>query len=245
MTFVQSPGAAAKPPPRSLGARLRSWFFTGLVIFGPVAVTIYIAWWFVDTVDNWVKPLVPARYWPDSYLPFHVPGFGVIIAFVGLTLLGFLAANIAGRTLVRIGELLLDRLPIVRGIYKSAKQIFETLFSQSGSQFRKVGLVEFPFKGSWSIVFITSEPAQVVNDALPGAKDLTSVFLPCTPNPTTGFYFFIPTADLIELPMTPDDAAKLIMSAGLIQPEGQAMLAGMAKAARRGAVPETAQVSAR
>jgi uncharacterized membrane protein len=239
MTSLDSPGAHANShpaSPRSLIVRLRSWFFTGLVIFGPVAVTTYIAWWFIDTVDNWVKPLVPARYWPDSYLPFHVPGFGVVIAFVGLTLLGFLAANIAGRTLVRIGEMLLDRLPVVRGIYKSAKQIFETLFSQGGSQFRKVGLVEFPVKGSWSIVFITSEPAKVVSGALPGSKDLTSVFLPCTPNPTTGFYFFIPTADLIELPMTPDDAAKLIMSAGLIQPEGQAMLAGMAQTARKGVV---------
>src|ERR1700737_815829 len=106
-------------PTRSFGYRVRTWFFTGLVIFGPVAVTIYIAWWFIDTVDNWVKPLVPARYWPDSYLPFHVPGFGVIIALAGLTLLGFLAANIAGRTLVSIGEALLDRTPVVRGIYKS------------------------------------------------------------------------------------------------------------------------------
>lgn len=224
------PGPA---PPRSLGSRLRTWFFTGLVIFGPVAVTVYIAWWFIDTVDNWVKPLVPARYWPDSYLPFHVPGFGVVIAIVGLTLLGFLAANIAGRTLVSIGEALLDRTPVVRGIYKSVKQIFETVFSQSGTQFRKVGLVEFPVKGSWSIVFITAEPAAAVAEVLPpGAGDMTSVFLPCTPNPTTGFYFFIPTADVIELPMTPEDAVKLIISAGVVQPEGQAALAAMAQAAR-------------
>jgi uncharacterized membrane protein len=246
MSYVQSPGALPKPaplPPRSFVSRVRSWFFTGLVIFGPLAVTIYIAWWFVDTVDNWVRPLVPARYWPDSYLPFHVPGFGVVIAFVGLTLLGFLAANIAGRTLVRLGEMALDRLPVVRGIYKSAKQVFETVFSQSGSQFRKVGLVEFPIKGTWSIVFIASEPAIAVHDALPGAENLTSVFLPCAPNPTTGFYFFIPTADLIELPMTPDDAVKLVMSAGVVQPEGQAMLANMAQAARKGVLktPATAQ----
>jgi uncharacterized membrane protein len=246
MSYVQSPAALPKPatlPPRSFVSRVRSWFFTGLVIFGPVAVTIYIAWWFVDTVDNWVRPLVPARYWPDSYLPFHVPGFGVVIAFVGLTLLGFLAANIAGRTLVRLGEMALDRLPVVRGIYKSAKQVFETVFSQSGSQFRKVGLVEFPIKGTWSIVFIASEPAVAVHNALPSADNLTSVFLPCAPNPTTGFYFFIPTADLIELPMTPDDAVKLVMSAGVVQPEGQAMLANMAQAARKGALkaPAAAQ----
>jgi uncharacterized membrane protein len=225
-------GDASFTPPRSLGARLRTWFFTGLVIFGPVAVTIYIAWWFIDTVDNWIKPLVPARFWPDSYLPFHVPGFGVIIAIFGLTLLGFLAANIAGRTLVSIGEALLDRTPVVRGIYKSVKQIFETVFSQSGTQFRKVGLVEFPFKGSWSIVFITSDPAPAVAGVLPPGE-MTSVFLPCTPNPTTGFYFFLPASDVIELAMTPEDAVKLIISAGVVQPEGQAALAALAHSARQ------------
>lgn len=230
MTSELKPGGEFQ---RSLAARLRSWFFTGLVVFGPVAVTAYIAWWFVDTVDNWVKPLAPASLWPDSYLPFHVPGFGVVIVVIGLTLLGFLAANIAGRTLVSIGEAMVDRTPVVRGIYKSVKQIFETLFSQGGTHFRKVGLVEFPSKGSWTIVFISSAPAQAVADVLPASGDMTSVFLPCTPNPTTGFYFFVPTADVIELAMTPDDAAKLIMSAGLIQPEGQAALATIAQAARR------------
>src|ERR1700684_2261795 len=228
-------GSAA---PRSLGVRLRTWFFTGLVIFGPVAVTVYIAWWFIDTVDNWVKPLVPARFWPDSYLPFHVPGFGVVIAIVGLTLLGFLAANIAGRTLVRIGEAVLDRTPVVRGIYKSVKQIFETVFSQSGTQFRKVGLVEFPVKGSWSIVFITADPAPAVAGVLPPGE-MTSVFLPCTPNPTTGFYFFVPTSEVVELPMTPEDAVKLIVSLGVVQPDGQAALAAMAQAARRDKLQRT------
>ena len=149
-----------RPPlHRSLLARLRSWFFTGLVIFGPVAVTVYITLWFIDSVDNWVRPLAPASLWPDTYLPFHVPGFGVVIVIIGLTLLGFLAANIAGRTLVALYEAMLDRTPVVRGIYKSVKQIFETVFSQGGTQFRKVGLVEFPLKGSWSVVFISSDPA--------------------------------------------------------------------------------------
>ncbi|HLJ72804.1 MAG TPA: DUF502 domain-containing protein [Roseiarcus sp.] len=231
---------AAAASARSLGARVRTWFFTGLVIFGPVAVTLYIAWWAIDTVDNWVKPLVPARYWPDSYLPVHVPGFGVVIAFIGLTLLGFLTANIAGRTLVRIGELILQRMPFVRGVYKSVKQIFETVFSQGGSHFRRVGLVEFP-QGCWSLVFISAEPSQVIAGGLP-AGDHLSVFLPCTPNPTTGFYFFVPAEGVIELPMTPEDAAKLIMSAGLIQPEGQAALAAMAKTAKeaRAAAPQAA-----
>ena len=229
MTSAPQLGGA---PHRSPIARLRSWFFTGLVIFGPVAVTAYIAWWVIDTVDNWVRPVVPSALWPDTYLPFHVPGVGVVIVVVGLTLLGFFAANFAGRTLVALGEGIVDRTPLVRGVYKSVKQIFETLFSQSGTHFRRVGLVEFPMKGSWSVVFLSSDPAPVVAERLPDGG-MTSVFLPCTPNPTTGFYFFVPTADIIELPMTPDDAAKLIMSAGLIQPETQATLAGLAEAARR------------
>jgi uncharacterized membrane protein len=230
----------AAPLPRSLLARLRSWFFTGLVIFGPVAVTVYIALWFIDTIDNWVRPLAPASLWPDTYLPFHVPGFGVVIVMIGLTLLGFLAANIAGRTLVSLGEAMLDRTPVVRGIYKSVKQIFETVFREGGTQFRKVGLVEFPLKGSWSVVFISSDPTKAVADVLP-TDGMTSVFLPCIPNPTTGFYFFVPTKDIIELPMSPDDAAKLIMSAGLIQPAGHAALAAMAQAAKRAAPVSAAE----
>lgn len=220
--------------PRSLFARLRSWFFTGLVVFGPLAVTIYVAWWVIDTIDNWVRPLAPASLWPDTYLSVHVPGFGLLIVLIGLTLLGFLAANIAGRTLVNLGESLLDRTPVIRGLYKGLKQIFETLFSQSGTQFRKVGLVEFPQKGSWSIVFISSGPPPIVSAVLPETDEpMTSVFLPCTPNPTTGFYFFVPARDIVELPMTPDDAAKLVMSAGLIQPEAQTHLAALVAAARR------------
>ena len=128
---------------------------------------------------------------------------------------------------------MVDRTPVVRGLYKSFKQIFETVFSQSGDHFRRVGLVEFPMKGAWSVVFISSEPARAVAAALP-EQPMTSVFLPCTPNPTTGFYFFVPTADLIEIDMTPEDAAKLVMSAGLIQPEGQVALAAMARAAQLG-----------
>ncbi len=223
-----------KPAPfhRSLAARLRAWFFTGLVVFGPVAVTAYIALWVINTVDNWVKPWVPQSASPDDYLPFHIPGFGVVIALIGLTLLGFLTANIVGRSLVGISEAMLDRTPLVRGVYKGVKQIFETVFSQSGSQFRKVGLVEFPIKGSWSIVFVSSAPAEVVSGVLPGERPMISVFLPCTPNPTTGFYFFVPADEVIELPISPDEAAKLIMSAGLIQPEAHPALSALAAAAK-------------
>ena len=225
---------------RSLGARLRSWFFAGLVLFGPLAVTLYVAWWFVNTVDNWVRPLIPASFWPDAFLPFDVPGFGVAIVLVGLTVLGFIAANVAGRTLVGLGEAMLDRTPVLRGLYKSIKQIFETVFSQSGTHFRRVGLVEYPIKGAWSIVFLSTEPPSQIVAALP-PEPFTSVFLPCAPNPTTGYYFYVQTAQIIELPITPDEAVKLVMSAGLIQPDGAAALAAMASNARLAArLPEGA-----
>ncbi|MFI5015193.1 MAG: DUF502 domain-containing protein, partial [Hyphomicrobiales bacterium] len=119
--------------------------------------------------------------------------------------------------LLRLGEVVLGRMPLVRGVYKTFKQIFETIFSQSGTSFRKVGLVEFPAKGMWSIVFISAEPGGRVAERLPEG-DHVSVFLPCTPNPTTGFYFYLPKKDVIELPIPVDEGAKLVMSAGLIQP---------------------------
>jgi uncharacterized membrane protein len=217
------------PPPRppGFGARIRTWFLTGVVIAGPLAVTLWLVWWFTNTVDQWVKPLVPPELWPDTYLPVRVPGTGVLLAFCALTLLGFGAANLAGRTLIRVGETILDRMPIVRGIYKSVKQIFETVFSQSGSSFRKVGLVEFPGRGMWSLVFISTPPAGVVSNALPEGAHF-SVFLPCAPNPTTGFFFYLPARDVIEVPLSAEQAAKIIMSAGLLQPETQAALATMA-----------------
>jgi uncharacterized membrane protein len=227
------PGALFVPArPRGPGARLRNYFLTGLVIAGPLAVTAWIVWWFINTIDSWVTPLIPTVLRPDRYLPFHMPGVGVVVALVGLTLLGFLAANLAGRTLIRLGEAILDRMPVVRGIYKSVKQIFETIFSQSGTSFRRVGLVEFPAKGNWSVVFISSPPGGTVLDNLPGDEHL-GVFLPCSPNPTTGFFFYLPAREVVEIPMTPDDAAKLIMSAGLIQPEVQAKLTAFAEETKR------------
>ncbi len=215
-------------PHRHFGAGIRTWFLTGLVIAGPLAVTASIVWWFVTTVDNWIRPLIPQSLWPENFLPFHIPGLGVIIAFLGLTLLGFLAANLAGRTLIRLGERILDGMPVVRGIYKSVKQLFETVFSQTGTGFRKVGLVQFPGPGQWSLVFISTPPSGVVLEALPDSVEFISVFLPCTPNPTTGFYYYLPKSDVIEIGLSPEDAAKLIMSAGLIQPETQAKLGKLA-----------------
>ena len=220
------PGAAAGRVKPSARARLRTYFLTGLIVAGPLAITLYITWWFVNLVDGWMKPLVPARYSPDTYLPFAVPGFGLVIAFVGLTLLGFLTASLVGKSLLNLGEVFLARMPVVRSIYKGVKQIFETVFKQDGQSFRQVGLIEWPGEGLWSLCFIT-EPAQgALAEALPPA-DHVCVFVPCTPNPTTGYLVVMERSRVKEVDLSTDDAFKLLMSMGIIQPESRTPLPGV------------------
>ena len=218
-------------------ARFRKYFLTGLVVAGPVAITLYLTWWFVTWVDALVRPFVPIAYRPETYLPFGLPGSGLIVAVFALTMLGFLTANLIGRTLVDLGDRLLGHIPAVRAIYRGLKQVFETLFSGKGSSFRRVGLVEFPSPGMWSIVLISQPPSADLAQSLPGQEDHISVFLPCAPNPTTGFFFYVPKSKIIEIDMSAEDAATLIMSAGVVQPGSDpqkkiAALAGMANAAR-------------
>lgn len=205
-------------PARGVVARLRTYFLTGLIVAGPIAITFYLTWWFVTWVDGLVRPFVPIGYRPETYLPFGLPGSGLVVAVIALTLLGFLTANLIGRTLVDLGDRVLGRMPVVRAIYRGLKQVFETLFSGSGSSFRKVGLVEFPQPGMWSIVLISQTPSEDIAANLPEAQEYLSVFLPCSPNPTTGFFFYLPKSKVIEIDMSAEDAATLIMSAGVVQP---------------------------
>ncbi len=202
--------------------RLRNYFLTGFIVCAPLAITAYIAWSFIGWVDSWVKPYIPARYSPDTYLAFPVPGFGLIVALVLITLIGFLTANIVGRAIVNFGERLLGRMPLVRGIYRSLKQIFETVLSNKGDMFNQVGLVEYPRKDVWSLVFVAGEKETEIGEKLDKPGDpLIAVFMPCTPNPTTGFFFYLPRREVVELSISVEDGAKLIMSAGLIQPGEQ------------------------
>ncbi len=233
------PGAVPPDKPivhhQGIGSRIRNYFLTGLVVAGPVAITIWLTWSFITWVDGLVRPLVPTAYQPETYLPWKIPGTGLVIAFVALTLLGFLTANLVGRKLVELGERVLNRMPLVRSVYKGLKQVFETLFSESGSSFRTVGLVEFPAPGMWSLVFLSQPPSAEITAVLPNPEEHVSVFLPCTPNPTTGFFFYLPRSAVIELNIPVEAAAKLIMSAGLIQPDGgeaQKKLAAFAEAAK-------------
>jgi uncharacterized membrane protein len=218
----------------SFVGRVRTYFLTGLIVAGPVTVTLWLIWWFVTWVDNLVRPFIPGAYRPETYLPVHIPGLGLIIALFALTVLGFLTANLVGSRLVSFGESLLHRMPVVRPIYRTVKQIFETVFSSTGSSFRRVGLVEFPSPGMWSLVFLTQDPSPDIAKHLPG-KEHVSAFLPCTPNPTTGFFFYVPRGDVVDLDITVEEAMQLIMSAGIIQPGGsdaQKRLAAFAETAR-------------
>ena len=210
---------ALEPTSSHFGARLRGYFLTGLIIVGPVAITVYVAWWFINLVDGWVKPLIPQSYLPETYLPVNVPGVGLIVGILALMLIGALTANLFGRTIVSYGEMMLDRMPVVRGVYRLLKQIFTTIFSKSGTGFKRLGLIEFPRRGLYAVVFVSGEPPAEVKDKLGNGEKLMTVFMPNAPNPTTGFVLFMPAKDVTVLDMSIDDGAKLVISAGLVAPQ--------------------------
>jgi uncharacterized membrane protein len=216
---MQRDAVSAENRKRCMG-RLRNYFLTGFIVTAPLAITAYLAWSFVGWVDSWVKPYIPYRYNPDHYLPFAVPGFGLIVALLLITLVGFLTANFIGRSIVSLGERVLGRMPLIRSIYSSLKQIFETVLSNKNEMFRTVGMVEYPRKDVWSIVFVAGEKRTEINDKLDQNDDpLIAVFMPCTPNPTTGFLMYVPKSQVIVLDMSIEDGAKLIVSAGLVTPD--------------------------
>jgi uncharacterized membrane protein len=222
-----------KPFHHGMVSRLRNYFLTGLILVGPLYITVGLTWWFINWVDDLVRPFIPVAYRPETYLPGRIPGSGLIVALVGLTLLGFLTANFVGRKLVEASENILNRMPIVRPLYKSLKQIFETLFAKGGSSFRRVGLVEFPSPGMWSLIFVSNPASADIAARLPDGEHVAA-FMPCTPNPTTGFFFYVPRQDIIELDITVEAAMTLLMSAGMAQPGGseQQRLAALAETAR-------------
>ena len=194
---------------------LRRYLMAGLLVWVPLFVT-YLAFKFVLDLMDRLLPLLPASLQPDALLGFHVPGFGVILAFVVLLLTGLLVANLIGRTLVSWWEDLLNRIPLVRTIYSGVKGFTETLVSKSGGSFRKVVLVEYPRKGMWSIAFVTASELLEI-DRKTGVPQVC-VFIPTTPNPTSGFIFLVPAGELIELDMSVDSAMKMIVTLGVVAP---------------------------
>jgi uncharacterized membrane protein len=215
-----------KHEPRKIGffARIRGNFLTGLVIVLPVALTIWMVWSFIGFVDDRVLPLVPDRYNPLTYVDFNIRGVGVGIFLVFTTFMGAITKGIFGRQLVRIGEAIVDRVPVVRSIYNGVKQIVETITSSSDNNFEKVAMFEYPRKGIWAIGFVSrSTGAEIAEKS--SADSLYSIFVPTTPNPTSGFLLFVPQKDTVILDMDVEAAAKLIISAGIVEPPTAAEIA--------------------
>ncbi|WP_428516196.1 DUF502 domain-containing protein [Roseovarius sp.] len=224
------------PPPKKPGrfAGLRASFLTGIVVIAPVVLTIWLIWTLVGWVDGFVLPFVPDIYQPEylvnrfvlgntrpddaDWIHFNIRGLGVIVFLVFTLIVGWVAKGLIGRSLIRYGESLVDRMPVVRSIYSGVKQIAETVFAQSERSFEKACLIQYPRKGIWAVGFISTQAKGEVADKAQISEDMLSVFVPTTPNPTSGFLLFFPRSDVIELDMTIEDAAKLVISAGLVYP---------------------------
>ena len=219
-------------------AGTRNNFLTGLVVVVPVAITIWLIWTFVGWIDSWVLPFVPGKYHPDALLKYwfsdqswyiwltggedvrvNIRGVGVVVFLIFTIIVGWIAKGLIGRSFIAWGEGMVDRMPIVRSLYNGIKQIAETVFSQSQeAKFDKACLVEYPRKGIWAIAFISTKAKGEIDARIPQDEDIMSVFLPTTPNPTSGFLLFVPRSATIELNMSVEDCAKLVISAGLVYP---------------------------
>jgi uncharacterized membrane protein len=215
------PFAPGGPQERSGGTffgKIKTYFFTGLVIAAPIAITLWATYWFVALFDRWVKPIIPSIYTPEHYLPFSVPGVGLLFTLICITLIGALAANLVGRTVISYWDYFLNRMPIVRSLYKGTKQIFQTIVAQDGGTFRQVALIEFPRKGLYTLFFISREIDGGAIGLEPGRR-MYAAYLTTTPNPTSGFLYFFDVAEARILDMPVEDALKFIISCGLVLPD--------------------------
>jgi len=214
-------------------ARLRSNFLAGLIIVAPIGLTIWLIWTVVGWVDSWVWPFVPQAYQPEAVVNYllgrapgdeivvNVRGVGVVIFLTFTIIVGWVGKGLIGRSFIGIGERIVDRTPVVRSIYNAVKQIAETVFSQRDTSFDKACLVEYPRRGIWAIAFISTNAKGEIDAKLGDGEPVVTVFLPTTPNPTSGFLLFLPRRDVKLLDMTVEDAAKLVISAGLVYPNGK------------------------
>lgn len=201
---------------RSLAARLRNYFLTGIIVTAPISITLYVSWQFIAFIDRQVTPLIPPVYNPETYLPFGLPGLGLLVLVVMLIVIGAIAAGYVGRGLMRAGEHLLARMPVVRTIYSALKQVFETVFAEKSTAFREVVLIEYPRKGIWVIGFATGSTKGEVQNII--KDEVVNIFLPTTPNPTSGFLLFLPRKDVIFLSMTIEEGVKMVISGGVVTP---------------------------
>lgn len=206
-------------PARTILARLRNNFLAGLVVIAPVGLTVWLIWTVTGWIDGFVLPLVPNRFQPEQYIGIDIRGLGVIFFLLFTLFVGWMAKGLIGRSFIHWGERVVGRMPVVRSIYNGLKQIAETVFAQSETSFDRVCLVEYPRQGIWAVAFVSTRARGEVNRRIPRDEQMLAVFLPTTPNPTSGFLLFVPQSDVIELDMTVEEAAKLVISAGLVSPD--------------------------
>lgn len=213
------PNLAPPPAPRTgVLAALRNSFLAGLVVILPVAITLWLIWTVTGWIDGWVLPVLPERWRPEHHIGVNLRGVGVIVFLIFTVIIGWLAKGYVGRSLIRTSERIVDRMPVVRSVYGGLKQIAETILSQSEARFDRACMIEYPRKGIWGLGFVAGPGKGEM--AQRNGQDLLAVFLPTTPNPTSGFLLYVPREDVVFLDMSVEDAAKLIISAGLVYPPG-------------------------
>ncbi|MES2831252.1 MAG: DUF502 domain-containing protein [Pseudomonadota bacterium] len=195
---------------------MQKYFVTGLLILVPLAITLWVVNLIIGTMDQSLL-LLPVRWRPETLIGFYIPGLGTILTLLIIFLTGLATRNFVGNRVVQAWEAVVIRIPVVKTIYSSVKQVSDTLFSSSGNAFRKALLVEYPRKGCWTIAFLTGVPGGDVKNHLQG--DYVSLYVPTTPNPTSGFFLMVPRADTVELNMTVDAALKYIVSMGVVSPD--------------------------
>ena len=198
--------------------KLRRDFLTGLVVLIPIVITIYLVWSVISFIDKVVIPIIPPKYNPLDLFEIYIPGLGVFLFLIATTLIGSVASGFLGRQAIFLGEKILSRTPVISTIYNSIKQIIQAVFKPDGTNFKQPCLVEYPRKNVWAVAFISTETLGEIKQKI-NLGSLVTVFLPTTPNPTSGFMLFVPKNDIILLDMSVEDAAKLIISAGLVMPE--------------------------
>lgn len=210
------PKRRLKHPKRTFFGRMRGYFFAGILITAPIGISLWIAWGIINFFDNNVVSLLPHKYNPESYLPVQIPGLGLVLTILTLTLIGWLAAGLIGRWVVRMTENLMARMPVISNIYGAIKQIMETVLSQKSNSFRYVVLFEYPRKGIWTMGFVTGTTKGEVQNVID--EEMINVFVPTTPNPTSGFLLFVPKSDLHYLSMSPEEGFKMLVSTGIVTP---------------------------
>ena len=202
---------------KSIFTKIRGYFLTGIIVTAPIGLTFYVSFLFIGFIDSKVRNIIPVKYHYDNILPFEIPGIGLLIVFIMLTFIGFLTAGIIGRYIIKLGERIIARLPIIRSVYGALKQIFESVLKTSSKSFREVVLIEYPRKGIWAIGFITGDTKGEVQES--SKDELVNVFLPTTPNPTSGFLLFVPRKDLRVLNMNVEEGIKMVISGGIVTPK--------------------------